>query len=69
MKSQLWLGQYHSTNNIRNTGFTEVVDKVPASETNAVLLHFCDLISSTYISNEQQQTNKCLRQYHPFRWN
>ena len=33
MKSQFWLEQYHTTIDKKNTGYTEVVDKVPAYET------------------------------------
>ena len=44
MKSQLWLEQYHSTIEKKNTGYTEVVDKVPAYET--MLYYFIYVISS-----------------------
>ena len=44
MKSQFWLEQYHTTVDKRNTGYTEVVDKVPASET--MLYYFIYVISS-----------------------
>ena len=44
MKSQFWLEQYHTTIEKRNTGYTEVVEKVPASET--MFYYFISVISS-----------------------
>ena len=44
MKSQFWLEQYHTTIDKRNTGFTEVVDNVPAYDT--MLYYFMYVISS-----------------------
>ena len=44
MKSQFWLEQYHTTIDKRNTGYTEIVDKVPAAET--MLYYFIYVISS-----------------------
>ena len=43
MKSQFWFEQYHTTIDKRNTGYTEVVDTVPASET--MLYYFMFVIS------------------------
>ena len=44
MKFQFWLEQYHTTINKKNTGYTEVVDKVTAYEN--MLYYFIYLISS-----------------------
>ena len=44
VKSHFWLEQYHTTIDKRNTGYTEVVDKVPANET--MLYYFIYVISS-----------------------
>ena len=69
VKSQFWLEQYHTTIDKRNTGYTKVVDKSPSLKNNVVLFYFCDFISLTYISNEQQHTNKYSHQYHSLGWN
>ena len=68
MKFQFWLEQYHTTINKKNTGYTEVVDKVTAYEN--MLYYFIYLISShQHISNDRQHTNKCSHQHHSFGWN
>ena len=41
----------------------------PSFWNNVVLFNFCDIISSTYISNERQHTKKSSHQYHCFGWN
>ena len=64
MTSQFWIEQYHTTIDKRKTGDTEIVNKSPSFRNNVVLFYFCDIISSTCISNEHQHTNKCSHQYH-----
>ena len=44
MKSQFWFEQYHTTTEKRNPGYTEIADKVPASET--MLYYFIHMISA-----------------------
>ena len=44
MKSQLWLEQFHTTIDKRNTGHTNTVHTVPAHET--MLYYFSYVISS-----------------------
>ena len=63
MKSQFWLEQYHTIDK-KTTGYTEVVDKSPSFRNNVLVFNFCDINSSTYISNERQHTNKSSHKYH-----